>query len=503
MKQSRKFFLWILLTILSNSAFSKNIIIYSNPDQNIKISNKVEILEDTEGKMPIEEIISSRDFKKSLEAIPNLQISSSTFWIKFEIKNNTKQDDIVLELQYPIIDEVTLYRLLPTGNYSIEKSGEYVPYYNRKYKYQDYIFDLNIPENETRTFIMKIKGSEQIQLPLTIGPSKGILESLFTKDLIFGLYAGIIIVMFLYNLFVYFVVKDKTYLFYVGYILSVGLTQACLQGYSSRFFWPDSSFLANQSMIFSPSLAGIGALLFVNSFLQVKIHTPTLFKISYGIIVLYTIAILLGLFEIYHVSQQIVQMCSMIGSILVFIIAYKIIKKGFREAKFFLIAWSIFLASVIIFVLRNFDFLPYNNFTYYALQFGSGLEVVLLSLALGDRINILKKEKEESQAQALDALLQNELIIRNQNIVLENRVEERTKKLKDINQELSTTLSELKQTQSHLVNAEKMASLGQLTAGIAHEINNPINFVVSNVKPLQRDIEEIYELMKVIQMKKF
>ena len=126
---------------------------------------------------------------------------------------------------------------------------------------------------------------------------------------------------------------------------------------------------------------------------------------------------------------------------------------------------------------------------------GSAIEVILLSFALADRINILKKEKEEFQTQALDALLQTELIVRNQNIVLENKVEERTKKLQDINGELSTTLSELRHTQSQLVNSEKMASLGQLTAGIAHEINNPINFVVSNLKPLKRDIEEIYELI--------
>jgi signal transduction histidine kinase len=78
---------------------------------------------------------------------------------------------------------------------------------------------------------------------------------------------------------------------------------------------------------------------------------------------------------------------------------------------------------------------------------------------------------------------------------LEGKVEERTSALKKSNSELMTTLTELKQTQSQLVNAEKMASLGQLTAGIAHEINNPINFVVSNVKPLQRDIEDIHELV--------
>ena len=129
------------------------------------------------------------------------------------------------------------------------------------------------------------------------------------------------------------------------------------------------------------------------------------------------------------------------------------------------------------------------------MQIGSGLEVILLSFALADRINILKKEKETSQAQALDALLQNERIIENQKIILENKVEERTRELKNANKELSATIADLKQTQTQLVSSEKMASLGQLTAGIAHEINNPINFVMSNVKPLKKDIEDMYELI--------
>ena len=49
------------------------------------------------------------------------------------------------------------------------------------------------------------------------------------------------------------------------------------------------------------------------------------------------------------------------------------------------------------------------------------------------------------------------------------------------------------QAQTQLVQSEKMASLGQLTAGIAHEINNPINFVSGNVSPMKRDIQEIDE----------
>jgi signal transduction histidine kinase len=65
----------------------------------------------------------------------------------------------------------------------------------------------------------------------------------------------------------------------------------------------------------------------------------------------------------------------------------------------------------------------------------------------------------------------------------------------DAYQELNRTLADLQETQLQLVQSEKMASLGQLTAGIAHEINNPINFVSANVKPLQRDVGNLLEVL--------
>jgi two-component system NtrC family sensor kinase len=173
-----------------------------------------------------------------------------------------------------------------------------------------------------------------------------------------------------------------------------------------------------------------------------------------------------------------------------------ILKKGYKPAKFFLIGWSIFLIGICIYVLKDFGFLPYNIFTRYTMHFGTAAEVILLSFALADRINILKQEKEQSQTEALLALQKNEKLIIEQNVVLENRVQERTIELKHTNEELNSTLSNLKDAQTQLVNVEKMASLGQLTAGIAHEINNPINFVSANIKPLKLDFIDILGLIK-------
>jgi two-component system NtrC family sensor kinase len=294
--------------------------------------------------------------------------------------------------------------------------------------------------------------------------------------------------MILYNLFIYRIFRDKSYVLYSLYILLTMLTQTSLQGFTFQILWPNSSFLVIYSPFLFPSLVSIFGLEFFKHFLRLKERFVLAYKISFIFLVPYTVSILLSFIGLYGISFMLMEVTSSIVSIFMLVVAYKIYKKGFSEARFFLLGWSIFLIGICVYVLKDFEILPYNIFTRYTMHFGSAAEVILLSFALADKINILKKEKEQSQATALLALQKNEKLIIDQNIILEQRVEERTL-------ELNETLSNLKNTQAHLVDAEKMASLGQLTAGIAHEINNPINFVSANVKPLKLDIQDMIELV--------
>jgi len=128
------------------------------------------------------------------------------------------------------------------------------------------------------------------------------------------------------------------------------------------------------------------------------------------------------------------------------------------------------------------------------------VEILLLSFALADRINVLKQEKEISQQQAFVAMKENERLVKEQNIQLEKKVHERTADLENRNTELHNAMNDLRMTQQQLVESEKLASIGQMTAGIAHEINNPINFVQSNIGPLKRDIDEILELLSQLAL---
>jgi signal transduction histidine kinase len=94
----------------------------------------------------------------------------------------------------------------------------------------------------------------------------------------------------------------------------------------------------------------------------------------------------------------------------------------------------------------------------------------------------------ESMRRALQAKLRT---IEKLNVGLEEKVLERTAALERANAELVSTIAALKQAQQRLVVSEKMASVGQLVAGIAHEINNPLNAVVNTVEPLAAVVADV------------
>jgi sensor histidine kinase YesM len=124
------------------------------------------------------------------------------------------------------------------------------------------------------------------------------------------------------------------------------------------------------------------------------------------------LSIILSIADQGEVSFKIMQLDTLVCSFFALFVGFRIALKGYRPAKFFLLAWSILLSGAIIFILKDFGILPFNRYTNYALQISSALEAVLLSFALADRINILKKENTQKQEEIIEHLKEKERHLR-------------------------------------------------------------------------------------------
>lgn len=467
---------------------TNGVVVFKDAQSSRIIGSSMSYFTDESNSLRASDVLDST-FVKSNVDILNFGISYSAHWLRFRVRNATNDPLIYLELRQPLIDEVVVYDVTSPGIIdTVGYGGDAFPFGVRQLSHPNHFFGLQISPNETREFLVKIRGGEQIQGLFVLSSVQNTMRYISLTDILFGLYSGIILSLFFYNLFIYFTVREKVYISYVIYILLIGLTQISLQGYTFKLFTPNAPHVANILPYLFSCMVGISALYFMRLFLNTKQRTPTLHNIAFGFEAAYIATIVVTLLGYYNFGYFLVLVLA--GSIALFMLitGAVVYRRGYSPAKYYLLGWSTLLIGIIIYVLKDFNVLPTNFVTTYTMPIGSAAEVILLSFALASRINLLKKEKEASQKEALKASHEKAELIESQRKKLKKTVDERTKSLR-------AAIVKLRATQASLIESEKMASIGQLTAGIAHEINNPMNFVHANITPLKLNIQDLNNII--------
>ncbi|HVG41277.1 MAG TPA: 7TM diverse intracellular signaling domain-containing protein, partial [Chitinophagaceae bacterium] len=417
--------------------------------------------------------------------VGNFGMTPSPYWIKCTLRNETREK-LYLELGNPTLTDVQLYEFDSSGVLiNQHHSGNWLPFKKWENKDLNYRIALSAPPHTTETIFIRVQHYRGTQFTLIAGTESALNSKSIPRRMFEMIYYGMMAVMVLYNFFIYLSLRDKAYLYYVLYTFLMTLLNAVVNGDTFKYLWPGVPALNHFIEIITCSVT-ITSILFAIHFLLTRQNASRLHKVLRTLIVSYA-GVLLVIIAQRFVMEGNMQAMTFLFAFIAFITFVLIVallwagvvvlRSGYQPAKFYLVAWSFLLVCVIIFILKDFNLLPYNFFTLKSMQIGSAGEALLLSMALANRINLLKKEKEEAQLQTVRSLEENEKLIKEQNVILEKKVEERTQELKQANTQLMAAVQDLEETQTQLFQREKMASLGELTAGIAHEIQNPLNFI--------------------------
>jgi two-component system NtrC family sensor kinase len=457
--------------------------------------NYYTLLDDPDGNYKIQDVVNSKRFHTSDQSLPFINYSTKAIWLKLILKNNTTQPFIPISITSSVIDEFDLYFKYPNGK-SFVRLGIDRPHFNLNQLEQNLIhINCIIYPDSSRIIYLRIKSNLNTVIPIQVYSANEFLQSVSMQNIAMGGFIGVVIIMAIYNLLLLFIVKDISYLYYVLYIIFLGLNQVLLKGYGSNFISSNKVIINDTVIPITRVFFGYSILMFVYEFLHIKRNGKALNLFYWFLFLLYTSALVAVIIGNTHLAYNLISASALTISVSLLSIGIYLYLKGFKPAKYFMFGWTFFFLSIISSVARNQGLIDYNAFTGNIILYGSALELMLFSAALADKINFYRRQKNESQLASLTIALENERLITEQNLILENMVNARTRELIESNQNLSKSIENQKAAQMQLVDTEKMASLGQLTAGIAHEINNPINFVSSNVNPLRLDFIEVFNLI--------
>ncbi len=378
--------------------------------------------------------------------ILNFGMTQSVYWIKLELHNLAAEQ--YLRLKSPLLDYIDIY-FVQQDQIDHRQSGAAYPFAQREIQALNYLF--KIPQGKSVAYI-RLHSNFSLQVPIEIASLAHFNQSSMDHYWGLGLYFGLMLAMIIYNLFIFLSVRDKTYLYYILYISSITLTYASFKGIAFQHLWNGKPFY-NTLVPTIASLPAIFIILFAMKFLGISRKTfPCTYRICCSFILVLVICCLVNISGDYYFSANASQVSTSIMSLFILFISVMAYWKSVKTARFFILAWTLYLISVVIYILQLQSIISFSDFTNNITLYGSAIEAVLISFALADRINILKSEKDLSQKRAL-------------------------------------------QLQSKILETEKLVSLGQLTAGIAHEINNPLTFIKANIKPLKRNLTTLQEII--------
>ena len=396
--------LWFLLALGSAGARGTPGELAVGTDDSYLLAPGFMFLEDKEGKLTLDEILRP-ETQAAFRPVPsigpgaNFGLTRSAIWLRINLKTSLgTPEDWLLEVAYPPLDSVQLYS--PDAAFGMERqlAGDGLPFASRAVAHRNHVLPVRLAPGSPNTLYLRVESQGTMSVPARLWRPAALWKhdqaSYAALSLYFGLLAGLL----LYNLLLFASVRDVAYLIYVAFAGSMAIGQAALTGLGAQFLWPQWTWWNGVSPPVGMSAAAIFGLLFTRSFLSSASRMPSTDRFMLLQLAGWILALLAALTLPYAVSSWMVTVLAVLSVVTMVAVSVISLQRGYPGARYFFTAWALLMLGVGTLTLHNIGALPSNTFTSNALLIGSALEMVLLSFALADRINVARRFKEQAQA---------------------------------------------------------------------------------------------------------
>nr|WP_204558336.1 diguanylate cyclase [Bacillus ectoiniformans] len=403
----------------------------ASEESRIILGPHYDVFQDSSNQVTVDELIDGaydEYFTPSTQDYPFFWHTDDTVWLRLPLSDLIKGNPSGYVIEgIDKQDHVDVYFVKKDGSYTVKKGG-IAGLDNQSIRYFSSLFTVEEPD-VTEVYIA-LYGQVPLMFSSFLYTENGFIESVITYKFSTGLFYGFILALMLYNLFLFFSLKEKSYIYYVLYMFSFMAYQATMNAFDLELtghLLPP--WILFRTLPISCTLLVCFMILFGKEFLELKTHLPKHNRIL-NIFLCFTMLALLSIFTVPNLAviNDAITLLTVVVLAFLWSSGLTMLLKGFKMARFYMIGWTVLLGSMLIQGFGFLGWIPINPGLYEKVPATAAcFEAIFLSLALGDKINIMKKEMNDQ---------------------LEEKVKERTKQLE-----------EAKQTLEHLANTDRLTMI--------------------------------------------
>ena len=401
----------IVLLLLGILSMQAQYSVTELPEETVSLRPYAKLLVSGEKSYSLDRIIELSE-KGSLapmdEIEENFGFTDAHFWTYIRLDNPSDETiHFYLETARPITDEVTLHLKSGTDNLRTQYSGDAIPFTEKAVQHRKSAFRMNLKPKEVIDIYIHVKSDgEVVMLPLNLVPERIFLHETYKEQLFYGFFYGILILACIIYLFFYTAMRDTAFIYYGLYVFFIAMLQFSLDGLFHQYVMPDGGYFSKRAVLFA---ALVSLFFFVNygrKFLDIRAHSMSLCYCFHVMSAMLILAVV-GLKTIPTFLVLCYPLANMIGLVVLSLMITTMIylrTKKVAVDRFFVIGISFLVLGFVVFILNNLNIIPNSFITENGAKFGIGLEIIFLSLSMGNRIRNLRESNEQNQLLALQRL---------------------------------------------------------------------------------------------------
>ncbi len=374
----------------------------------------VRYLEDSRDELSLRQVLQqpAAAWTRSREQSASLGFTDSTYWFALRLRNGGDNGDFMLLCDYTALDEISFFLLDADSGELLQQfhSGDHYPFHSRPVDHASFAFPFELQAGQSVEVVLRVRSSGNIAMPLSVWSAPRFYQYQKNFYAIYSAVAGIMAVIGIFNGFIFFRTREKLFLWFSAFALSIVALFTSQAGLGFQLLWPNAVWWNEKCVIFTIALAAASHLLFSISFLSLKGLPLQLFR---GLIALNVLIFLSSLVFSYQPLLRLVLLCAMVACVLSLLLGVYYWWRGAAAAKVYTLAWSAFIVGIFTSASIRFGIAPYNMLTEFAGLFGALATVVVFSITIADRINSERQDRIRAQHQAIQSLEKFELLFEN------------------------------------------------------------------------------------------